>query len=208
MEDLEITYKQVDELIPYVNNSRTHSDMQVTQIAASIKEFGFTNPILTDGDNGVIAGHGRLLAAKKLGLEQVPVIELHGLDEIKKKAYIIADNKITLNSGWDIELLSLELESLKQVDYDITTIGFSDDDLSRLANDLDLLKMKNMSGDSEDEKITNGEKSSEELFPFSVMIDHDQRETIFQALRKAKQEYDLETSSQAIWVICKDYIDE
>lgn len=208
MEELEIIYKQVDELIPYVNNSRTHSDMQVTQIAASIKEFGFTNPILTDGDNGVIAGHGRLLAAKKLGLEQVPVIELHGLDEIKKKAYIIADNKITLNSGWDIELLSLELESLKQVDYDITTIGFSDDDLSRLANDLDLLKMKNMSGDSEDEKITNGEKSSEELFPFSVMIDHDQRETIFQALRKAKQEYDLETSSQAIWVICKDYIDE
>jgi hypothetical protein len=135
MEELEIIYKQVDELIPYVNNSRTHSDMQVTQIAASIKEFGFTNPILTDGDNGVIAGHGRLLAAKKLGLEQVPVIELHGLDEIKKKAYIIADNKLALNSGWDNEILKLELDLLESNNFDFRITGFNDAELALLFDD-------------------------------------------------------------------------
>lgn len=150
MEDLEITYKQVDELIPYVNNSRTHSDMQVTQIAASIKEFGFTNPILTDGDNGVIAGHGRLLAAKKLGLEQVPVIELHGLDEIKKKAYIIADNKLALNSGWDQELLLLEIENLKLNDFDIGILGFDNSELLRSDIDYSVLDGQSIDGQIED----------------------------------------------------------
>jgi ParB-like chromosome segregation protein Spo0J len=209
MKELQIEYKSTDELIPYVNNSRTHSESQVTQIAASIKEFGFTNPILTDGTNGVIAGHGRLLAAKKLGMKSVPVIELHGLDEIKKKAYVIADNKIALNSSWDIELLSLEIDALKQFDYEIEKLGFSDDDLLRLSNDLDLLRMKNMSDDiEEEEKESSDNKNSDELFPFSVMVDHDQREIIFKALRKAKQDYDLETSSQAVWIICKEYIDE
>ena len=110
---LTVTYKRVVDLIPYVNNARTHSDEQVTQIASSIKEFGFNNPILTDGENGVIAGHGRLLAAKKLGLETVPTIELSGLSEAQKKAYILADNKIALNSGWDEEILKLELDDLQ-----------------------------------------------------------------------------------------------
>ena len=91
---MKITQKKVTELIPYVNNSRTHSDEQVAQIAASIKEFGWTNPILVDGANGIIAGHGRLLAARKLGFKEVPTIELAGLSENQKKAYIIADNKL------------------------------------------------------------------------------------------------------------------
>ena len=93
MADLSIEYKRVDDLIPYVNNSRTHSDEQVTQVAASIKEFGFTNPILIDENNGIIAGHGRLMAAKKLKLEQVPTITLEGLTDAQRKAYVIADNK-------------------------------------------------------------------------------------------------------------------
>lgn len=150
MEELEIIYKQVDELIPYVNNSRTHSDMQVTQIAASIKEFGFTNPILTDGDNGVIAGHGRLMAAKKLGLDKVPVIELNGLDEIKKKAYIIADNKLALNSGWDQELLLLEIENLKLNDFDIGILGFDNSELLRSDIDYSVLDGQSIDGQIED----------------------------------------------------------
>lgn len=150
MEELEIIYKQVDELIPYVNNSRTHSDMQITQIAASIKEFGFTNPILTDGDNGVIAGHGRLMAAKKLGLDKVPVIELNGLDEIKKKAYIIADNKLALNSGWDQELLLLEIENLKLNDFDIGILGFDNSELLRSDIDYSVLDGQSIDGQIED----------------------------------------------------------
>lgn len=129
---LTVTYKRVVDLIPYVNNARTHSDEQVTQIASSIKEFGFNNPILTDGENGVIAGHGRLLAAKKLGLETVPTIELAGLTEAQKKAYILADNKIALNSGWDEEILKLELDDLQLQGIDLETVGFSDEELQSL----------------------------------------------------------------------------
>lgn len=131
---LTVTYKRTEDLIPYVNNARTHSDEQVTQIASSIKEFGFNNPILTDGENGVIAGHGRLLAAKKLGLETVPTIELSGLTEAQKKAYILADNKIALNSGWDIDLLSVELQELQDTDLAPVT-GFSDEELNTLLSE-------------------------------------------------------------------------
>jgi ParB-like chromosome segregation protein Spo0J len=106
---MKITQKKVDSLIPYINNSRTHSDEQVAQIAGSIKEFGWTNPILVDGANGIIAGHGRLLAARKLGYKEVPTIELADLTETQKKAYIIADNRLALNAGWDNELLTIEL---------------------------------------------------------------------------------------------------
>ncbi len=122
----------VADLIPYVNNARTHSDAQVAQIAASIKEFSFTNPILTDGDNGIIAGHGRLMAAKKLGLKEVPVIELSHLSKAQKKAYILADNKLALNSGWDSSLLSLELSDLKELNFDLSVIGFDDAELAEL----------------------------------------------------------------------------
>ena len=119
-------------LIPYASNSRTHSQEQVAQIAASIKEFGFTNPILTDGKNGIIAGHGRLEAARLLGLETVPTIELAHLTKEQRKAYIIADNKLALNAGWNIETLKAELEGLKELDYDMTLTGFTDEERSLL----------------------------------------------------------------------------
>lgn len=137
---LTVTYARVEDLIPYVNNARTHSDDQVTQIASSIKEFGFNNPILTDGENGVIAGHGRLLAAKKLGLETVPTIELSGLSEAQKKAYILADNKIALNSGWDEELLKIELDDLQLQGIDLETVGFSDEELQNIIPPLQFLR--------------------------------------------------------------------
>ena len=126
---LTIQYKNVEALIPYVNNSRTHSSEQVQQIASSIKEFGWTNPILLDGDNGIIAGHGRLQAARLLGEKEVPTIELDGLSEMQKKAYIIADNKLALNAGWDSELLGIEIMDLKEAGYDIELLGFTEGEL-------------------------------------------------------------------------------
>jgi hypothetical protein len=115
---------QVSDLIPYINNARTHSDQQIAQVAASIKEFGFTNPVLIDTENGIIAGHGRVLAALKLGLEQVPCIVLDGLTEAQRKAYVIADNQLALNSGWDDEKLRLELEHLESLDFNMDLLGF------------------------------------------------------------------------------------
>lgn len=139
MTDLSIEYKNVDDLIPYVNNSRTHNDEQITQIAASIKEFNFTNPILIDEHNGIIAGHGRLMAAKKLKLEQVPTITLQGLTEAQRKAYVIADNKLALNAGWDLELLKIEIDELKDLDFDIDLLGFNADELADLIPEIETL---------------------------------------------------------------------
>ena len=131
---MEIVYKKVNDLIPYINNSRTHSEEQVNQIVASINEFGFTNPLLIDEKDNIIAGHGRLLASKKLKMEEVPCIVLSGLTESQKKAYIIADNKMALNAGWDFNLLSLELENLKELDFDLELTGFSVDEIDGLLN--------------------------------------------------------------------------
>jgi ParB family transcriptional regulator, chromosome partitioning protein len=121
---LTIDYRKAGELIPYINNSRTHSDQQVQQVAASIKEFGFTNPILIDEDSGIIAGHGRLQAAQMMGMDEVPTITLEGLTEAQRKAYVIADNKLALNSGWDDELLKVELEILSDLDFDLDILGW------------------------------------------------------------------------------------
>ena len=129
---MEIVQISVDSLIPYVNNSRTHSDEQVAQIAASIKEFGWTNPILIDGENGIIAGHGRLLAARKLGYKDVPTIELADLTETQKKAYIIADNKLALNAGWDDEVLKIEIADLLADGFTLSVLGFDTNELQKL----------------------------------------------------------------------------
>jgi len=129
---LVVEYRSASALVSYIRNARTHSVEQVAQIAASIREFGFTNPILVDGENGIIAGHGRLLAARKLGLTEVPVIELTDLTEAQKKAYVIADNKLALNAGWDLEMLAVELGELQGFDFDLILTGFSDDELSKL----------------------------------------------------------------------------
>lgn len=119
-------------LIPFAKNSRTHSDAQIAQIAASIREFGFTNPVLIDEANGIIAGHGRVLAARKLKLTEVPCIRLAHLTEAQKRAYVIADNKLALNAGWDEAMLKLELADLKALDFDLDLTGFSADEIDAL----------------------------------------------------------------------------
>ena len=128
----QIEHWPLEKLIPYAQNPRTHSEAQVAQIAASIAEFGFNNPILVDTKAGIIAGHGQLLAARKLQLEKVPVIVLDHLTEAQKRAYIIADNQLALNAGWDDEILRSELAALQDDDFNVRLIGFEDEELARL----------------------------------------------------------------------------
>ena len=128
-----ITAKPIDSLIPYANNARKHDENQIKQIASSIKEFGFNNPVLIDKDNGIIAGHGRVLAAQRLGWTEVPTISLEHLTETQKKAFILADNRIAMNSTWDNELLAIELEALNG-EIDLTDLGFEPGEINKLLN--------------------------------------------------------------------------
>ncbi len=129
---LEVTYRPIESLIPYARNSRTHSDAQVAQIAASIREFGWTNPVLIDTEGGIIAGHGRIMAGRKLGIKEAPCIVLDNLTDAKRRAYIIADNKLALNAGWDVELLKIELKDLDAEKFDLTLTGFEIGELATL----------------------------------------------------------------------------
>ncbi len=124
----------INDLIPYARNSRTHSPAQVAKIAASIKEFGFTNPVLTDGAGGIIAGHGRVLAAQKLGLIEVPTISLGYLSAAQRQAFAIADNRLALDAGWDMDMLKLELGELSDLDFDLSLSGFGDDEIGAILN--------------------------------------------------------------------------
>jgi len=167
---LEIEYVATDDLIPYFNNSRTHSESQVKQIAASIREFGFTNPILIDEEETIIAGHGRVMAAEVLSMSTVPCIRLSGLSEAQRKAYVIADNKLALNAGWDIDALSIEINQLADLDFDLDILGF---DIQELASILD----------GEKEGTEPSEESYSEIFNIVIECkDEEEQEKIFNRL--------------------------
>ena len=134
---MQIETLAVDRLIPYARNSRTHSDAQVAQIAASIKEFGFTNPVLIDADGGIIAGHGRVMGARQLGLAEVPCIRLGHLTDAQRRAYVIADNRLALNAGWDDAMLALEMRDLMDEGYDVGLTGFDLKEIDALLAGLD-----------------------------------------------------------------------
>lgn len=146
---MQIEQINVSELIPYARNSRTHSDEQISQIMASIREFGFTNPVLVDGDGVIIAGHGRVSAAMRLGMKEVPCLRLDYLTDAQKRAYVIADNKLALNSGWDDEMLRIELGELSEADFDLGVIGFSKDELKTLTAEIEAALPDLPSGDRE-----------------------------------------------------------
>lgn len=130
--DLEIEYLPIGDLLPYAKNARTHSDAQVAKIASSIREFGFNNPILIDAKNGIVAGHGRLMAAQKLGLDAVPCVRLEHLNDVQRRAYILADNRLALDAGWDENMLALELQDLKGLGFDVDLTGFDAKELNDL----------------------------------------------------------------------------
>ena len=158
---LQIEYKETAKLIPYVNNSRTHSDEQIKQVASSIKEFGFTNPILIDEKDGIIAGHGRLLAAQLLDMQEVPTIRLVGLTQAQVKAYVIADNKLALNSGWDVEKLRLEIEDLDSLGLDLELLGFGEVELDSILNSsLDMSLLDDVNFEADLNEMTDGVKKA------------------------------------------------
>ena len=132
MSELKYELVDVDRLIPYINNARTHSKEQVTRLASSIKEFGFINPVITDGEHGILAGHGRIMAAKQLGIKQVPCISADYLTEAQKKAYILADNRLPMDAGWDNDLLKIEIESLQAEGFDVGITGFDEKEIADL----------------------------------------------------------------------------
>lgn len=168
----------LEALIPYANNSRTHSDEQVAQIAASIREFGFTNPVLIDQADVIIAGHGRVLAARKLGLAEVPCIRLAHLTEAQRKAYVIADNKLALNAGWDKELLRVELVSLRDDHvFDLELTGFDESELTKTLEEFD----------ADEQQMPDLNSGDKEPFQQKTFTLHDeQAEEVEAAIAKAK----------------------
>lgn len=202
----------IDRLQPYARNPRTHSKDQVVKIARSIKEFGFTNPILVDSEHGIIAGHGRLMAAKSLGMIEVPVIELTHLTPAQRRAYMIADNKLPNEAGWDNQLLYDMLEELKSEQFDVTLTGFSESDLQRLADDLDEQELAGMAGDNVGQDTTANEGGREKtsastgLVPFSAVIEVSQRDQIFSAIKIAKEAHGVESTGEALFIICREWI--
>jgi len=158
----------IEKLIPYARNSRTHSEAQVAQIAASIREFGFTNPVLIGNDNDIIAGHGRVLASRKLDLKEIPCIRLSHLTDTQKKAYIIADNRLALNAGWDDEMLKLELQDLMHQGVNTEVLGFSEEEIAYMTSD-----------GSESETLTSEETSRTPKDNAESVKEADSRQIIF-----------------------------
>lgn len=155
---MQITYKPTADLIPYARNSRTHSDIQVGQIAASIREFGFRVPVLIDGDNGIIAGHGRVMAALKLGMDEVPTVDGSDMTEVQRKMYVIADNKIALNAGWDEDILMLEIEDLRGMGADIDLLAFDPSEIQ--GNQVDYSVLEDEDVDDEADDMAKGVKKA------------------------------------------------
>jgi hypothetical protein len=186
------------DLIPYARNSRTHSDEQVAQVAASIREFGFTNPVLIDQDNGIIAGHGRVMAATRLKLDTVPCIRLSHLSDTQKRAYIIADNKLALNSGWDDEMLKLELMDLNELGFDVALTGFDAEFLEDEAID-----------DFEPELNSN---DRDPIRNMTFTVSDEQHEIIEECLKIAKEfepndpmGINENSNGNALWYICETF---
>ncbi len=216
----------VDKLVPYAKNARTHSEAQIAQLAASIVEFGFLNPILVDTSAGILAGHGRLAAAKQLGLTKVPVVVLDHLTEEQRRSYVLADNKLAENAGWDLELLREELGSME---IDPAVLGFGEDDLKRLHDGLELEAFEGLAEagteraeperqpglglpDREDEDeaadATAESGEVEERHVFSVNLLWDDREVLLAAVRAAKERWGLEGTPEALVALCREWLDE
>lgn len=217
-------------LKPYERNARTHPEAQLAQLRASLQEFGFTAPILVDGQDGILAGHGRLTAAKQLGLTEVPVVVLDHLTPEQRRAYVIADNKLAENAGWDLELLALELEA---VEIDPAVLGFGEEDLARLQDGLELGQFEQAAaaaaagpgvervepeagqpglelGDGEEDGPEDATEESGEVVErhvFSVNLRWDDREVVLAAVRVAKERWGMEGTPEALVQICREWMD-
>lgn len=196
----ELQWWPLDRLIPYERNARTHSPEQVAQLAANIQEFGFTNPILVDGSDGILAGHCRLAAAKDLGLSEVSVIVLDHLSPAQRRAYILADNQLALNAGWDKELLQQEVIALNLVNFDLQLLGFSDDDLGAMLGE----EFDGEEFDGEEEAEQGGEGDMDQGMALVIVLTPQEMAT----WRKAKAELGYSTDKTAFWKLVEDLLEE
>ena len=193
----------VSDLIPYARNSRTHSDVQVNKIASSIKEFGFLNPVLIDKDNGIIAGHGRVMAAQKLGLKEVPVLQIGHLSDTQKRAYIIADNRLALDAGWDEEMLRVEFAELADNGFNLELTGFNLDEIIGLDFDI---------GDNiEMPKLKDGDKEPFQQKTFTL---HDEQAaivddalTLARTIPLADTGLNENSNGNALALICQQWLE-
>jgi ParB-like chromosome segregation protein Spo0J len=200
---LQIEQVAVSALIPYARNSRTHSDEQVAQIAASIREFGFTNPVLIDADSGIIAGHGRVMAARKLGMSEVPCLRLGHLSDTQKRAYIIADNKLALNSGWDNEMLRVEFAELELEGCDLAITGFAIEEIEALKFDND--------AEAEMPELKDGDKEPFQQKTFTLHDDQagivDNAITLARTNPLADTGLNENTNGNALALICHQWLE-
>lgn len=218
----------VERLVPFERNARTHSAEQLEQLQASIREFGFTAPILVDGESGILAGHGRLAAARALGMTEVPVVVLDHLSPEQRRLYVLADNKLAENAGWDDAKLAAELRELMAADFDLSSMGFSDEDLRRLEDGLELGQFEELSqgfervepeeqpglgiqpgGGADDgpDDATGESGEVEERHVFSVNLLWDDREVVLAAVRLAKEKHGLEGTPEALVQVCREWMD-
>jgi ParB-like chromosome segregation protein Spo0J len=199
---LQVELRPIERLIPYINNPRKHSPAQVAQIAASMREWGWVNPVLVDESETILAGHGRILAARQLGWTEVPVITATGWSESKKRAYVIADNKLAANATWDTLLLDAEIQALGAEHFDIELTGFSDDDLKRLEDDVAELKFGEHHSDSdgreaeEESGLTRTERGDSVALTIPMTVA--QRGVVLDAITKAKRTYGVDQSGEAL----------
>jgi ParB-like chromosome segregation protein Spo0J len=217
---VQIEMVAISELIPYIRNPRQHSPQQILQIAASLKEFGWTMPVLRRENNVIIAGHGRIMAAQKLAADATdperdrwllaPVTTARGWPESKFRAYVIADNKLATNSSWDPDLLSTEIAALNEEDYDISVLGFSDEDLARLADDLTAEQF----GEAAAAPATTAPEihaavahQPGDLVALTIPMAPAQRHTIFEAIEKAKALFTIDQSGEALCRIAQQFLD-
>ena len=194
---------QVSELIPYARNSRTHSDEQVSKIAASIKEFGFLNPVITDGENGIVAGHGRVMAAQRIGMECVPTVEASHLTDAQKRAYIIADNRLALDAGWDDEMLRVEFADLEADGFDLELTGFTLDEIDGLGFEDDAL----------DEMPAMPEGDREPFQQLTFTLHDEQVEQVKAAMEAAKalgpfDSHNENSNGNAIARVCETFLSD
>jgi len=192
--------RAIVDLIPYARNARVHSDNQIAQIAASIREFGFTNPVLIDGDGGIIAGHGRVMAARKLGMDSIPCVVLSDLTEMQKRAYILVDNKLALNAGWDDDLLRLEFDELEEMGIDLELTGFSLGEIGVF--DAEEVPMPS---------LTDGEKDPYQQKTFT--LHDDQAAIVDDAVMLARTDPLVDTgvnknsNGNALALVCREWLD-
>lgn len=209
----------IDDLIPYIRNPRQHSPEQILQLVASMREFGWTMPVLRDEEGTLIAGHGRIMAARKLRdsggeyaemFRQAPTMTAKGWSESKKRAYRIADNKLTVNSVWDLDLLNTEIEALAEDEFPLDLTGFTEADLSRMADDLmgDQFTQAQSPPEESNGQSTGRSTSAPEQVALTIPMTVTQREGIFEAIQKAKRDYGLDQSAEALWQICKQFLSQ